>query len=166
VKPENVKADRKDRRLAQNRTGKRMCVVIMRERNGKSLPFVVRNEGDAVPYVRDHVGTLATIHADEGTGWDALHAGWDTKRVNHSIQFMDEGVCTNQAESYFSRLRRMEVGTHHHIAGPYLHQYAREASWREDNRRVDNGMQAAMVLDAAMGARVSRNWKGYWQRAA
>jgi transposase-like protein len=166
AKPENMKADRKDLRLKMNQTGKRMCVVIMREQNGKSLPFIVRNEGDAVPFVRDHVGTLATIHADEGSGWDALHAGWETKRVNHSIQFMDEGVCTNQAESYFSRLRRMEVGTHHHIAGPYLHQYAREASWREDNRRVDNGMQAAMVTNAAMASPVSRQWKGYWQRVA
>lgn len=166
VKPENRKEDRKDRRLSENRSGKRQCVVIMRERNGKSLPFIVRNEGDAVPYVRDHVGTLATIHADEGTGWDALHAGWETKRVNHSVSFMDQGVCTNQAESYFSRLRRMEVGTHHHIAGPYLNQYAGEAAWREDNRRVANGTQAAMLLDAATGGRVSRNWKGYWQRSA
>jgi transposase-like protein len=164
AKPENMKADRKDMRLKMNLTGKRQCVVIMREQGGKSLPFVVRNEGDAVPFVRDHVGTLATIHADEGSGWDALHAGWDTHRVNHSVQFMDEGVCTNQAESYFSRLRRMEVGTHHHIAGPYLGSYAREASWREDNRRVDNGMQAAMVANAAMACAVSRQWKGYWQR--
>ena len=165
VKPENRAEDRKDRRLKSNRSGKRMCVVIMRERKGKSLPFIVRNEGDAVPYVRDHVGTLATIHADEGSGWDALHAGWDTRRVNHSVAFKDEGVCTNQAESYFSRLRRMEIGTHHHIAGPYLNQYAGEAAWREDHRRVANGTQAAMLLDAAMGSRVSRNWKGYWQRA-
>lgn len=164
VKPENRKEDRKDRRLKANTSGKRQCVVIMRQRGGKSLPFVVRNEGDAVPFVRDHVGTLATIHADEGAGWDALHAGWDTKRVNHSAQFMDKGVCTNQAESYFSRLRRMEVGTHHHIAGPYIGAYAREASWREDNRRVDNGTQTAMVVEAALGGRVSRAWKGYWQR--
>lgn len=164
VKPENRKADRKDRRLKANTSGKRQCVVIMRERGGKSLPFIVRNEGDAVPFVRDHVGTLATIHADEGSGWDALHAGWDTHRVNHSVQFMDKGVCTNQAESYFSRLRRMEVGTHHHIAGPYIGAYAREASWREDNRRVDNGSQAMMVVEAALGGRVSRAWKGYWQR--
>lgn len=164
VKPENEKADRKDRRLAQNRTGKRQCVVIMREQNGKSLPFVVKNEGDAVPFVRDHVGTLATIHADEGTGWDALHAGWETKRVNHSVQFMDEGVCTNQAESYFSRLRRMEVGTHHHIAGPYLNAYAGEASWREDNRRVSNGEQAAMVTASALASSQSRQFAGYWQR--
>ena len=166
VKPENRKEDRKDRRLKANTSGKRQCVVIMRERKGRSLPFIVRNEGDAVPFVRDHVGTLATIHADEGTGWDALHAGWDTRRVNHSVAFKDEGVCTNQAESYFSRLRRMEIGTHHHIAGPYLHQYAREASWREDNRRVSNGTQAAMVADAVMASGVSRAWKGYWQRTA
>ncbi|RVT42207.1 IS1595 family transposase [Sphingobium algorifonticola] len=164
-KPENRKEDRKDRRLKANLTGKRQCVVIMRERGGKSLPFIVRNEGDAVPFVRDHVGTLTTIMADEGTGWDALHAGWDTRRINHSVAFSDEGACTNQAESYFSRLRRMEVGTHHHIAGPYLNAYAGEASWREDNRRTDNGAQAGMVAMAAMGSRVSRQWKGYWQRA-
>lgn len=166
VKPENEKADRKDRRLAMNRTGKRQRVVIIRQRGGKSLPFVVRNEGDAVPLVRDHVGTLTTIHADEGTGWDALHAGWDTKRVNHSVRFYDKGACTNQAESYFSRLRRMEVGTHHHISGPYLNAYASEASWREDHRRIDNGAQAALVTCAAMVSPVSRKWAGYWQRAA
>lgn len=166
VKPENIKADRKDRRLAFNRSGKRQCVVIMRERNGRSLPFVVANEGDAVPFVRDHVGTLATIHADEGAGWDALHAGWDTRRVNHSVQFFDKGACTNQAESYFSRLRRMEVGTHHHIAGPYLRAYAGEAAWREDNRRIDNGAQALTVGASAMASGVSRAWKGYWQRAS
>jgi transposase-like protein len=164
VKPENKKEDRKDRRLKANTSGKRQCVVIMRERGGKSLPFVVRTEGDAVPFVRDHVGTLATIHADEGTGWDALHAGWDTRRVNHSVQFFDKGACTNQAESYFSRLRRMEVGTHHHIAGPYLRAYAGEAAWREDNRRVANGAQTARVGVSAMASAVSRDWKGYWQR--
>ena len=166
VKPENRKEDRKDRRLSYNRSGKRQCVVIMRERKGRSLPFVVANEGDAVPYVRDHVGTLATIHADEGTGWDALHAGWDTRRVNHSVAFKDKGVCTNQAESYFSRLRRMETGTHHHIAGPYLNAYANECAWREDMRRVDNGSQAMTLTGAAMASRNSRQWAGYWQRAA
>jgi len=166
AKPENHKADRKDRRLKMNLTGKRQCIVIMRERGGRSLPFLVRNEGDAVPFVREHVGTLTTIHADEGSGWDALHAGWDTKRINHSVAFKDEGVCTNQAESFFSRLRRMEVGTHHHIAGPYLDRYAREASFREDNRRVANGGLAAMVGTAAMASRPSRAFAGYWQRAA
>jgi len=165
-KPENRKEDRRDRRFLENQTGKRQCVVVMRERKGRSLPFVVANEGDACPIVRDRVGTLATIYADEGTGWDELHNGWETKRINHSVAFMDEGVCTNQAESYFSRLRRAEIGTHHHIAGPYLNAYASEMSWREDHRRVANGNQAALVASAAMRSAQSRQWAGYWQRAA
>jgi hypothetical protein len=138
----------------------------MRERKGRSLPFVVRSEDEGVPHVRDRVHTLATMHADEGPAWDALHAGWDTHRVNHSIQFMDEGVSTNEAESYFSRLRRAEIGTHHQIAGPYLNQYAGEMAWREDHRRRSNGDQAMHVAAAAMASAVSRQWKGYWQRAA
>jgi hypothetical protein len=59
----------------------------------------------------------------------------------------------------------MEIETHHHIAGPYLNAYAGEASWREDNRRVANGAQAGKVGVAAMDAPISRQWKGYWQRA-
>ena len=58
----------------------------------------------------------------------------------------------------------MEIGTHHHIAGPSMGAYARVGSWREDNRRVSNGGQAAMAAVAAMDAPVSRQWKGYWQR--
>ncbi|WP_293879847.1 transposase [Sphingomonas sp.] len=145
--------------------GERAIVASMRERGGRSLPFLCRVEGDAVPIVRDRVGTLATIYADEGTGWDALHAGWDTHRVNHSVTFMDKGVCTNQAESFFSRLRRMEVGTHHYIAGPYLQAYAGEAAWREDHRRAPNGEQASRVASAALTCGQSRKWAGYWQRA-
>ncbi len=98
--------------------------------------------------------------------WDALHGRYETFRINHSEAYSLDGACTNQAESFFSRLRRAEVGTHHHIAGPYLNAYAGEMVWREDNRRVANGEQAAMVTRAAMVSPVSRKWAGYWQRAA
>ena len=46
---------------------------------------------------------------------------------------------------FFSRLRRGEIGIHHHIAGAYLLRYAQESSWREDNRRVSNGDQVNPV---------------------
>jgi hypothetical protein len=38
------------------------------------------------------------------------------------------------AEEYFSRLRRAEIGIHHHIAGAYLLRYAQESSWRETTK--------------------------------
>lgn len=166
VKPENEKADRKDRRLLENRSGKREVVVVARERGGRTLTFIAKTEAQGVSFIRSVVEAGATVHADGSTAWDALHASYDTGRVNHSLRYLDNGICTNQAESYFSRLRRMEIGTHHHIAGPYLGQYAGEASWREDNRRVPNGSQAVMAAEAAMAAPQSRRFAGYWQRVA
>jgi hypothetical protein len=58
------------------------------------------------------------VHADESRAWDILHASFPMRRVNHSREFKaDDGACTNQAESYFSRLRRSEFGIHHRISG-------------------------------------------------
>ena len=165
VKPANHKSNRRDRRLAENQTGKREVVVVMRERDGQSVTAVHKTEAAGVATVALTVAPDTIIHADEASHWDALHGRFETHRINHSLSYSNGHACTNQAESFFSRLRRMEIGTHHHIAGPYLGSYASEASWREDNRRVSNGGLAAMVAEAAMGARVSRQWKGYWQRS-
>lgn len=41
-----------------------------------------------------------------------------------------------------------------------------EMAWCEDFCRVSNSGQFVMIADAAMSAPVSRQWKGYWQRAA
>ena len=165
VKPENRKEDRKDLRLRENQSGKRRVVVVMRERKGKALPFVFDAEADALATIQARVKAGSVVYADEASCWDALHARFATFRINHSVAFKDEDACTNQAESYFSRLRRAEIGTHHHISGKYLHQYANEMAWREDNRRVDNGGQYGMVAAAALAHAVSREWKGYWQRS-
>src|SRR5690242_5010668 len=46
-KPENKKAERVDRRLAEEQTGKRQVVVVAREVKGRTLPFVVARESNA-----------------------------------------------------------------------------------------------------------------------
>jgi ISXO2-like transposase domain len=144
-------------------TGKRRCVVAMRERGGRTLPFVVITEDQAVPLVRQVVKAGSTVYADESASWNALHAFYDARRINHSIAFHDEGTDTNQAESFFSRLRRAEIGQHHRI-GVHLHQYAGEMVWREDNRRKDNRTLFLNAIGAALGHPVSRSRCGYWQR--
>lgn len=166
VKPANRKEDRRDRRLLENRTGKRRVVVIMRERNGTTLPFVVKAEADGVKRIAATVKAGSVIFADEASHWDALHARFTTKRINHSEAYSTNEACTNMAESFFSRLRRAEVGTHHHISGRHLHAYANEMAWREDNRRISNGEQFLKALGASLAHPVSREWKGYWQRRA
>ncbi len=163
-KPSNYKENRRDRRLAINQTGKRRVVVIMRERNGRTLPHVFKSEAESLPMLESRIASGATVHADEAAHWDRLHARYLTKRINHEWAYSDEGACTNQAESFFSRVRRSEIGIHHHIAGPYLSAYSREMAWREDHRRVSNGEQFLMIISASLSHPVSRQWKGYWQR--
>ena len=96
--------------------------------------------------------------------WNDLHSRFEMKRINHDLAYSLDGACTNMAESFFSRLRRAEIGHHHHVAGAYLLRYAQEAAWREDNRRVSNGEQVQRVAASAMSRKPSVDFGGYWQR--
>jgi hypothetical protein len=47
--------------------------------------------------------------------------------VNHSIgEYMRGNVFTNQAEYYFSQLKRSIDGTHHHVSREHLPRYLAE----------------------------------------
>ena len=166
VKPANHKANRRDLRKAENQTGKRQVVVVMRERGGRALPFIAKSEREGCETIAKRVAPGSTVYADEAACYDSLHARFLTKRINHQEAYSTEDACTNWAESFFSRIRRAEFGTFHHIAGKYLGAYANEMAWRENNRRVSNGEQYLDVTALALGHPVSRVWKGYWQRAA
>jgi transposase-like protein len=166
VKPANRREDRVDRRRKVYQTGKRQVVIVARERDGETLTHVATTEAAGVPFVLATVKDGSTVHADEASHWDDVERRFLTKRINHSVEYSSSEACTNMAESFFSRLRRAEIGTHHHIAGPYLAAYAQEMAWREDNRRISNGEQFLLATSSALAHPVSRQWKGYWQRAA
>ena len=165
VRPENLAVDRIDRRLVENQSDKRQVVVAMRERGGSTLAQVFRAEMDAAATIRLRIAKGTTVHADESPAWNTLHAAFAMQQINHQEGYSIDGACTNGAESSFSRLRRGELGHHHHIAGPYLLRYAQEAAWREDLRRVSNGEQVYGVVGLAMRCRPSVDFCGYWQRA-
>jgi transposase-like protein len=153
-----------DRRQQRRESSKRQVVVVARERNlGRSVPWVVDRESEAVPIIRQTIASGTEVHADEASGWDILNASYPMKRVNHSVEFKsEEGGCTNEAESYFSRLRRSEFGIHHRISGHLLQAYANEIAWCENNRRVSNGIQWKWITAAALGNAKSKRWAGYW----
>ena len=165
VRPANRAADRIDRRRAENQSGKRRVVVAMRERDGRTLAQVFGAEEAAVPVIRQRIALGTVVHADESPAWNPLHAKFAMQRINHQDGYSVDGACTNGAESFFSRLRRGELGHHHHIAGPYLVRYAQEAAWREDLRRVSNGEQTHGIVGLAMRSSPSVDFCGYWQRA-
>jgi hypothetical protein len=164
VRPANFKEHRRDRRLLANQSGKRQSVVIVRERNGNSLPAVFASEGAALGWIKSRIQPGTLVNADEASGWNGLASKYEMRRINHAEAYSDREACTNWAESYFSRLRRGEMGHFHHVSGPYLLRYAQEASFREDARRVDNGAQVRRVTELALKRGPSIDFAGYYQR--
>lgn len=165
IRPKNKREDRVDRRRKRHQTGTRRVVVAMRERKGRTLTFVTKREAEGVDLVARNVKFGSTIYADEASHWDHLHRGYAMGRINHEEAYSDlNGTHTNNAESFFSRLRRMVRGQHHFVSPKYLHQYANHAAWLEDHRRLDNGTLAFRVLSNALLAPNSRIFAGYWQR--
>ena len=165
IRPENRKEDRPDRRAIEN--PRRRVVVVARERRGRARAWVVASEAAGVALIRQNVATGTEVHADEAGSWNILHASYPMKRVNHSVEYKsDDGACTNQAESFFARLRRSEMGIHHRISGNLLQAYANECAWRENNRRRSNGEHWNLITAASLAAPKSARWTGYWHRNA
>ena len=167
VKPANRRENRRDRRLRQYQSGKRKVVVVIRERDGRTLPGVFHSEVEALSFIRRQVPRGTELYADEASGWNALHARYTLHRVNHEEAYSLGGeyeINTNSAESFFSRMRRGEFGHHHHIAGPYLIRFAQESAWREDHRKDPNGEQVDRVVALVMKNKPSVDFCGYWQR--
>jgi hypothetical protein len=141
VKPANLKNHRVDRRFSEHQSHKRKAVIVIRERNGNTLPAVFKSEKRALDFIRRRIAPGTIVNADESANWNELHGRFEMKRINHEEAYSLDGACTNWAEEFFSRMRRAEIGHHHHLAGAYLLRYAQEASWREDNHRLSNGEQ-------------------------
>ena len=165
LRPANYREARVDRRTKSNRSPRRRVVIALRERHGRTLPFVRRSEKEGVELVKGIVQQGSTIVADEATHWDALEWAFETKRINHSLAYsFGGGTHTNWVESYFSRLRKMIDGQHHWVSPKYLYQYAEHAAWIEDHRKEGLLELSKRIVQSAMQAPKSRKFKGYWQR--
>ena len=108
---------------------------------------------------------MRDLNANIAAHWDLLTPTFETHRINNSKAYSRDGVHTNMAESYFSRLRRMIGGQHRRVAAKYLGGYAVEAAWLEDHRFESNGRLADRLITNGLSFPVSRAWNGYWQGA-
>lgn len=166
IRSANARSDRVERRIKANRIDTRRSVVALRQRDGRTVTDVFRNEQESINFARSRIAPGATVVADETPHWDQLANTFDLERVNHSdaYSFLD-GVHVNGAEAYFARLRRMIRGQHHRVGAGLLSGYAAHAAWLEDHRRQSNGALIAQAICNGLAAPVGRLWKGYWRRA-
>ena len=80
-------------------TGKRQCVVIVRECDGSSLLVVFQSEGQALSFIKSRVAKGTIINANESNAWNGS-ARYEMKRINHQETYSLDGACTNCAKSF------------------------------------------------------------------
>jgi transposase-like protein len=135
--------------------------------SARTLVAVCRSENgaDIEALVKQHVEQQSLIRSDELPGYGNLKLmGYEHQVVNHSVEFStDDGVNENQAESFFSRMRRACIGVYHRITPRYMIDYATEMAWREDIRRENTRVQLADLVKRVFGAGMSVDWRGYSQ---
>lgn len=174
IRPANQKKNRVDARREENLKPNKCCVVVMRQKvpeekgHGaeRTITAVVKNENrkDVGKLAKKYISPEAIVCADESKAYDGLHATNDTHRVKHEERFRaEDGTTNNQAESYFSRFRRMQYGQVHRFGQVYLEDYANEAAYREDTRRLDNGSIFLDIVCKCATSANSRKWAGYWR---
>ena len=190
-RPANKADERKEKRKQRRRsrkqaqadavrgaqTGGKRCILVLRQRpakdegghvvpgdTGRTIARVIASENatDIERIVHAFVDPTATVVTDEAGAYMGLAAWFKHRSVNHSKEYSaDDGTNTNYVESYFSRLRRMEIGQTHKF-GSHLELYAAEAAYKEDMRRTDNGTTAWDVIRRVLRTPKDDYWNGYW----
>jgi hypothetical protein len=150
----------------------RRIVMVMREVDPhghkgaiRTIVEVVRaeNRKAAEALAKQYITHGARVMTDESNAYGMFMARYDHATVNHEVEFStDDGVSNNQAESFFSRMRRMAIGQVHRITPKYMLDYVTEIAWREDQRRTRTSEQVRQLL-AKSTRSMSRWWRGYWQ---
>jgi hypothetical protein len=91
-----------------------------RQHQRQHAPAVFRTEGEALNLIRSPVVKGTVVNAGESANWNELHSRFEMNRINHEEAYSLNGACTNWAGEFFSRMRRAEIGHHHHLAGTYM----------------------------------------------
>lgn len=162
------KAARKNWEKRKNRRVVMVYRAVSQDGEGaySTRVFVALSENSAVvdKLTPEIVAAHSTIMTDENAAYTHLSMDYDHHCVEHSLEFCTpNGVNENQAESFFSRMRRAEYGIFHGYRPKYLADYAQEFAWREDVRRQTELQKLMNLLRRVFDAGMSRWWRGYWQ---
>ncbi|MEK8049173.1 IS1595 family transposase [Ideonella sp. DXS22W] len=158
-------------KAAKQPEDRRLMLVIRQRGLARGRGAVATRVGIALTESRTTVTTMATRYASSEshimTDEDPSYSRFATlfaehRTVNHSQAYSDrKGTNNNQAESFNWRMKRLVRGIYLNPSVKYLLDYAGEAAWREDTRRLSVGDRLKHLLKAVMGVGLSRWWRNY-----
>lgn len=99
----------------------------------------------------------SVLHTDSGQQY--RHVGQEFaahQQVDHSAgEYVRGDETTNQAEGYFSQLKRSLDGTHHRISREHLDRYLAEFDYRYSTREIRDAQRVDDLLSRVAGRRLA-----------
>jgi transposase-like protein len=97
------------------------------------------------------------LHTDTSAQYKVLGKDFAShEAVNHMVrEYVRGDVSTNQAESYFSQLKRSLDGTHHHVSRVHLHRYVTEFDFRFSTCKLADSERMAKIIAGTTGRRLT-----------
>jgi transposase-like protein len=140
-------------------TDKTPVVALVSRETGEVVTKVVPNvtgENLAAALRGEVEPERTVIHTDQSKQYRWMRlpfAGHEA--VDHSKREWARGdVSTNQAENFFSQLKRSIDGTHHHVSVDHLPRYLAEFSFRYTYRKESDSQRMARLVQRVGGRRL------------
>ena len=136
----------------------RRCLVVAKQRMGRTLCFVGKKESDALEFLKERIEPGTIIQVDGSNAWHGLMDLFECLRTEHLYTFGTNQQHTNNAESFFSGFRKMHRGVHHHMSGNNMGAYAAELAWKRDYRELTVSDKFELFMRLCMSAEKKTKW--------
>jgi len=144
----------------QGKTTKTPVVSLVSRETGEVRSRVVPNvDGENLRMVLEaHVDPAEThLHTDSSAAYLSPAAEFASHSTvdHHAGEYVRGDVSTNQAENFFSQLKRSIDGTHHAVSATHLDRYLAEFDFRYSTRKVTDTERLAILGGRLGGKRLT-----------
>lgn len=108
--------------------------------------------------LQEQVSPHTVLHTDSASAYIRIGEMLDEHHtVNHNIgeYVRHNKISTNQAENFFSQLKRSLDGTHHHVSREHLARYLAEFDFRYSTRTITDAERFRMLVGQTGGRRLT-----------
>jgi transposase-like protein len=158
-KAKNMHKDARERKLPARggASGKAAVLTLVSRETGEVRSRTIPNvSGETLrEAISENVNRAMThLHTDSAHGyrWTTL----EHSTVDHSAgEYARGDVSTNQAENYFSQLKRSIDGTHHHVSRKHLDRYLAEFDFRHSTCEQTDTERVGKLVGQVGGRRLT-----------
>ena len=150
------KGDKKPRKRGRGTSKTPVVATVEREGKIRAKKMKKLSAKNLRAFISEHASKDATIMTDGYSGYRGLHlyfAGHEV--VDHAEgEFARGDAHVNNAESWFSLLKRGIMGAFHHVSEKHLDRYCNEFVFRWDNRHVNDFERTTVAIEQVLGKRL------------